>query len=308
MIFKRKNPNNENAPAKGLSVSVEELLKQQNYLPYLKLPNAKITSSLSGEVKSAFKGRGMELEEVRAYAYGDDIRDMDWRVTARKSEPFTKVYSQEKDREVTVLIDMSATMVFGTKNELKTVSAAKIAALLGWYSLQNKDRFGALIFDGKTLQYFKPQNNRQNLTAIFKALEKTSENVLKNTEKGDISAALKILQIHQKGQGIIFILSDFSSFDKQKFEQIAALAKHNRLYCLNIFDVLEEVAPPSDEYTAEYGAQKLTFDSSPEAYKLAYQQYFASKRNTLKQNCRKFSVQYAEIHTDLPVYKQLRLM
>ena len=222
--------------------------------------------------------------------------------------PFTKVYSQEKDREVTVLIDMSATMVFGTRNELKTVSAAKIAALLGWYALQNKDRFGALIFDGKTTQYFKPQNNRQNLTAIFKALEKTSEDVLKNSKKGDISSALKTLQIHQKGQGIIFILSDFSSFNKQKFEQIAALSKHNRLYCLNIFDVLEEVAPPSDEYTAEYEQQKVQFDSSSESYKRAYQQYFAGKRELLRNNCRKFSVQYSEIRTDLPLFKQLRII
>ena len=77
MFFKRKNSENKNTEMQGLSISVEELLKQQNYLPYLKMPNAKITSSLSGEVKSAFKGRGMELEEVRAYAYGDDIRDMD---------------------------------------------------------------------------------------------------------------------------------------------------------------------------------------------------------------------------------------
>ena len=130
----------------------------------------------------------------------------------------------------------------------------------------------------------------------------------KTSIKGDISTALKTLQIHQKGQGIIFILSDFSSIDKQKFEQIAALSKQNLIYFLNIFDVLEEVAPPSDEYSAEYGKQKLTFDSSSEAFRLAYRKYFADKRNILKQNCRKFSVQYAEIRTDIPLFKQLRIM
>lgn len=308
MFFKRKNSENKNTEMQGLIVSVDDLLKQQKYLPYLKLPNAKITSSLSGEVKSAFKGRGIELEEVRAYAFGDDIRDMDWRVTARKSEPFTKIYSQEKDREVTVLVDMSATMVFGTKNELKTVSAAKITALLGWYALQNKDRFGALIFNGETSQYFKPQNNRQNLIAIFKALEKTSAEVLKTSIKGDISTALKTLQIHQKGQGIIFILSDFSSIDKQKFEQIAALSKQNRIYCINIFDILEEIAPPDGEYAAEFGAQKLEFDSSPESFKLAYQKHFAAKRENIRRNCRKFSCKYIEIRTDIPLFKQLQII
>ena len=132
MLFKRKK--NQQNSDKGLSVSLEDMLKQQNYLSYLQIKNNTATSALSGEIKSALKGKGMELEEVRAYTYGDDIRDMDWRVTARKSEPFTKVYHEEKDREITVLIDMSESMVFGTKNELKTVSAAKISALLGWYA------------------------------------------------------------------------------------------------------------------------------------------------------------------------------
>ena len=184
---------------------------------------------------------------------------------------------------------MSASMVFGTRNELKTVSAAKIAALLGWYALKNKDRFGALIFDGENSHYFKPQNNRQNLTAIFKMMAQTSEKVLKKSAKGDISQSLKVLQIHQKGHGIIFILSDFSQIDVEKFKQIAALAKRNKVCLINIFDVLEEVAPPSAEYSAEYGTESLQFNSSPENFKRTYQQYFAGKREFLRQSCRKFS-------------------
>ncbi|MBR3501493.1 MAG: DUF58 domain-containing protein [Alphaproteobacteria bacterium] len=308
MFFKRKNSNSRNSETRGLSVSTEDLLQQQKFLNYLQIKNNLETSTLSGEIKSALKGRGMELEEVRAYAFGDDIRDMDWRVTARKSEPFTKVYHEEKDREITVLVDMSATMVFGTKNELKTVSAAKIAALLGWYALKNKDRFGALIFDGESSHYFKPQNNRQNLISVFNSIAQASKKVLKHSIKGDISDALKTLQIHQKGHGIIFILSDFSQVDFEKFKQITALAKRNKVCCINIFDVLEEIAPISGEYAAEYAEQRIQFDSSPDNFKRAYQQYFADKRNNLRQNCRKFAVRYVEIRTDIPVYKQLRLM
>ena len=307
MLFVRAK-NKENSKSEALSVSLETLIKQQKYLPFLQIKNNLETSTLSGEIKSALKGRGMELEEVRSYAYGDDIRDMDWRVTARKSEPFTKVYHEEKDREITVMIDMSASMVFGTRNELKTVSAAKIAALLGWYALKNKDRFGVLIFDGESSHYFKPQNNRKSLISIFKFIADISEKVLKNSAKGDISEALKTLQIHQKGHGIIFILSDFSQIDFEKFKQIAALAKNNKVCLINIFDVLEEVAPPSDEYLAQYETQTLSFDSSPEDFKREYQKYFSSKRDALRQNCRKFSCKYVEIRTDIPVYKQLRLM
>jgi len=306
MLFNHKKILQKNK-SEGLSVSLEELIEQQNYLPYLQFHTSLETSALSGEIKSALKGRGMELEEVRAYAYGDDIRDMDWRVTARKSEPFTKIYHEEKDREITVLIDMSATMVFGTKNELKTVCAAKISALLGWYCLKNKDRFGALIFDGKNSHYFKPQNNRRNLTAIFKSVVQTSENVLSESHKGDISEALRILQFHQKGHGIIFILSDFSSVDSEKFKQIATLAKKNKVCCVNIFDILEEIAPPNDRYNAVYGTQKLTFNTFSDSFKHDYQQYFAKKRELLRNSCQKFSCKYVEIRTDIPVFKQLRL-
>lgn len=307
-MFFRGKKSALNEKSAGLSVTLEDLIKQQNYLPYLQIKNNLTTSTLTGEIKSALKGRGMELEEVRSYTYGDDIRDMDWRVTARKSEPFTKVYREEKDREITVLIDMSSSMVFGTRNELKTVSAAKILALLGWYSLKNKDRFGALIFDGKTSQYFKPQNNRQNLTAVFKSLAKTSVEVLHNSGDGDISEALKILQFNQKGHGIVFILSDFQKFDTQKIKQLATIAKSNKVCCINIFDVLEEVAPPSDEYSAEYKNQKLSFDTSSEEFKHEYQIYFSQKRESLRKSLQKFSCKYVEIRTDIPVYKQLRLM
>ncbi|MBR1904010.1 MAG: DUF58 domain-containing protein, partial [Alphaproteobacteria bacterium] len=142
---------------KGLAVIVQELIEQQRYVPYLSMSENLMTSDKSGDMKSVFKGRGMEFEEVRAYNFGDDIRDIDWRVTARKSEPYTKIFREEKDREIVVLLDLSSSMVFGTKEELKSVTAAKLAALIGWMTIRNKDRFGLLLFDGQKTTYYKPQ-------------------------------------------------------------------------------------------------------------------------------------------------------
>ena len=116
MLFFRKNEKQEEK--NGLTVTISELIAQQQYLPYLSRRHNFLTSNQAGDVKSAFKGRGIELEEVRAYNFGDDIRDIDWRVTARKSEPFTKVYAEEKDRIITVVLDLSASMIFGTRHEL----------------------------------------------------------------------------------------------------------------------------------------------------------------------------------------------
>ena len=153
---------------------MDELVSLKKYLPYIRRRHNNITSYQAGDIRSAFKGRGMELEEVRAYGYGDDVRDIDWRVTARKGDVYTKVFAEEKDREVYAVLDLSPYMVFGTKKELKSVSAAKFAALLGWQSLLNKDRFGLILFDGKNSRFFKPQNNQRNLMAIFKAIADAS--------------------------------------------------------------------------------------------------------------------------------------
>ncbi len=292
----------------GLSVSVQELIAQQRYLPYLNLQKKLLTSNRAGDVKSAFKGRGMELEEVRSYNFGDDVRDIDWRITARKAEPYTKVYAEEKDRVITVVLDMSASMVFGTKNELKTVTASKISALLGWLSLKNKDRFGILIYDGKNSSYFKPQSSHAGLMAVFNKIAQTSEQVLQDSVEGNLADALQQLQFHQKGQGTIFVLSDFYRFDNDKFKNLATLAKRNIIYCIDIFDVLEEVAPISGVYKAEYNGVKTTFDSTSDKFKREYQQYFAQQRENIRKNCQKFSCKYIEIRTDVPIFKQLRVI
>ena len=122
-IFKSKPENTQN---NGLFVTVEELIAQRRYAYQLQLNRLnKLTTRHAGDVKSAFKGRGMEFEEIRAYTFGDDVRDIDWRVTARKQLPYTKLYAEEKDREVYVLLDLSPSMLFGTKQELKSVTAAK---------------------------------------------------------------------------------------------------------------------------------------------------------------------------------------
>lgn len=150
-------PKLEKAGGNGLYATLEELTEQRRFVPYLKNHQFNhIVSSRAGDVKSAFKGRGMELEEIRSYAFGDDVRDIDWRVTARRQTPYTKLFAEEKDREIYVVLDLSAHMVFGTRVELKSVAAAKIAALFGWLSLENRDRFGCLIYDGEETYVFKP--------------------------------------------------------------------------------------------------------------------------------------------------------
>ena len=292
----------------GLFASLDELIEQRQYVAYLRQQGqSKTFSSMAGDVKSAFKGRGMELEEIRSYTYGDDVRDIDWRVTARKQTPFTRLYAEEKDREIYVLLDLSAHMVFGTKKELKSVSAAKIAGLLAWLSLENRDRFGCLVYNGETTLAFKPQNSRQSLMAVFKKIAAETKNVLRKSFFGSLAKPLQFLQKTVKSQAVVFVVSDFNEFAEDTQRALAALAKKASVYAVNVFDVLEEKAPKAGEYMAAEGTERLVFDTQPKAFRREYRAYFENKRNEVRTFCRRFAARYMEVRTDIELHRQLKI-
>ncbi len=309
MLFFKKKLKQENK-SNGLYASLDDLFEQKKYLPYIKQHHNSITSDKVGNIRSAFKGRGMEFEEVRTYGFGDDVRDIDWRVTARLGNTYTKVFSEEKDREVYVILDLSPYMLFGTKKELKSVSASKIASLLGWQSLANKDRFGLVLYDGEKTRIFKPQSSQKNLMAILKAISETSSKILKapKDKKSDIKEALQFLQYNIKSRAMVFVISDFKQASEEALKSIVALTKRCKVYCVNVYDYIEEVAPLSGEYLAEYNGEKLSFDTTSPTFKNTYFQYFAQKRKAMENFCRRFGCQYINIRTDNPLHKQLKIL
>ena len=309
MIFFNKKVE-EKQKSNGLYASLDDLFEQKKYLPYIKQRHNNVTSDQAGDIRSAFKGRGMELEEVRAYGFGDDVRDIDWRVTARLGDTYTKVFSEEKDREVYVILDLSPYMLFGTKKELKSVSASKIASLLGWQSLANKDRFGLILYDGEKTRIFKPQSSQKNLMAILKTISETSNKILEapKDKKSDIKEALQFLQYNIKSRAMVFVISDFKQASEEALKSIVALTKRCKVYCINVYDYIEEVSPISGEYLAEYNNQKLSFDTTSPAFKDTYFQYFAQKRKAMECFCRQFGCQYVNIRTDKPLHKQLKIL
>ena len=310
MFFKKKKE--EENKLKGLCVTVEDLVSLKKYLPYIRQRHNNITSYQAGDIRSAFKGRGMELEEVRAYGYGDDVRDIDWRVTARKGDVYTKIFAEEKDREVYAVLDLSPYMLFGTKKELKSVSAAKLVALLGWQSIVNKDRFGLLLFNGYETRFFKPQNNQRNLMAVFKAIAHASHDVLyldkQSDEMKDLSAPLQFLQYNLKSKAQIFIISSFGDVSDSTKKILATLSRRCRVYCVNIFDILEDEAPEDGEYAAAYDGKKIIFNTFSDKYKKTYAGYFAEKRKNMETFCKRWGGHYLDIRTDRPLYRQLKII
>lgn len=300
-IFKSSEEN------RGLSVSLDELIKMRRYVNYVKPQAAKKTSSLlAGDVKSAFKGRGLEFEEIRGYAFGDDVRDMDWRVTARRNEPYIKVFQEERDREIYVLLDFSASMVFGTKKELKSVFAAKTAALIGWVALENRDRFGCIIYDGDQSYVFKAKSGVKNLLAILNTIAKMSVKILQNPHEGNFGKALKITEKTIKNQGNIFILSDFSNFDNNIKNALFALSQKGELYMLAVSDELEINPPKKGEYMAEYAGQQLVFNTYSADFIENYKAYFENKRHNIREFALKTKSPYVELKNGTDISSQIK--
>ena len=218
-----------------------------------------------------------------------------------------KLYAEEKDRAVYVWLDLSESMRFGTKKELKSVTAAKTAALIGWFALSNKDRFGLMVFDGNKTHIFEPKRDYENLLTVLKKIEKIATDSLNSTSESQ--KCFKSLQLAAKRIGkksIVFLISDFLEFDDKLKQEISALSCSNDVFLINMFDDLEENAPPKGQYLAQYGATQQLLTSSGKEYDEQYLSYFLIKRQKLKDFCLKFNCKYKQIKTDLPIFEQLR--
>ena len=305
-LFKSQNQDSGN----GLSVGLDELLNMRKYARYLKSNHTQRSySKESGDIKSAFKGRGIEMEEIRAYQFGDDVRDIDWRVTARKDQPYTKIYQEERDHEIYVWLDLSFLMLFGSKKELKSVTAAKVAALLGWAALDNKDRFGCAIFDGQETWLFKAQRDRSHLMAILKKIAEISVRSLSQQEIS-IDAKLKSLrrlQLEAKNRAEVFIVSSFVGWGDNFDKELAALSQKSKLFLINIFDNLELKAPVSGQYMAAFGSQKLVFDSSEKKYRRNYVAYFENLRRQRNDFCHRFGCKLINFNAEQSFIKDLKI-
>lgn len=190
-----------------------------------------------GEYHSAFKGRGMTFSEVRSYQYGDDVRTIDWNVTARYNEPFVKVFEEERELTLILLVDISGSEMFGGKKELKKNIITEISATLAFSALQNNDKVGLILFSDQIELYIPPSKGKIHVLRIIRELIEFKP----KSKKTDISEAFKFLVDVTKKKSIAFVLSDFISGQYEKNLKIAA-NKHD-LTGIRIYDKLEIEIP-----------------------------------------------------------------
>lgn len=235
----------------GAELCLKELLYYKPKANLLSLrPKASIKSAQAGQYLAPHKGRGMEFAEVRQYQYGDDIRAIDWRVTARTGDVHTKLYQEEKERPVFVFTDLSNSMLFGSQLLLKSVQAAHLSALVAWSACQRGDRLGGIVFSEYGHHELKPTARDKGVLSLCHQLVDIHKEALSKRElnaDNSFEDNLKRLAHLAKPGSLIYLISDFTSLDDASFKQLERLARHCELIGCHVTDPFELQLPAHRE-------------------------------------------------------------
>lgn len=257
----------------------------------------------SGGFLSPVKGRGMEFAESRVYQAGDDVRNIDWRVTARTGEVHTKVFREERERPVFISVDGRNTMRFATKGVFKSVLAAKLAALIAWAAQHQGDRIGGQLFTDTECRELKPENGKH---AVLRFL-----NVLLNANQGRAGNTLTLEQVlarltqHAHPGSLVYIISDFRGFNNASELHLARLSKHCEIILLFVYDALETALPEKGQYRFTDGEQDIVIQAN-DAQRLAYQQQFEQRLDSLKQLAKRLKLTLIQCNTEYEPIQCLR--
>ena len=233
----------------------------------------------SGEYHTSFKGRGMTFSEVRKYQYGDDIRAIYWNVTARYNEAHVKVFEEERELTMMLMVDISGSESFGSKNQFKKDIVTEIAATMAFSATQNNDKIGLILFSDQIELYIPPKKGRSHVLRIIRELIEFEP----QSHKTNIAQALKFLSSTQKKKAIVFVISDFMSEDYEQTLKIAA--KKHDITGIRVYDIREEKMPnigmvPMQD--AETGITQL-IDTSSKTVRFNYEKHYNERLSYFKE-------------------------
>jgi uncharacterized protein (DUF58 family) len=233
----------------------------------------------SGEYHTSFKGKGMTFSEVRPYQYGDDIRAIDWNVTARYNEAHVKVFEEERELTMMLMVDISGSESFGTKNSFKKDIVTEIAATMAFSATQNNDKIGLMLFSDQIELYIPPKKGRSHVLRIIRELIEFKP----KSNKTDVGMALKFLSGTQKKKAIVFVISDFMSDDYEQTLKIAS--KKHDITGIRVYDFREEKMPDIgmvEMLDAETGKIEL-INTGSKTVRMNYEKYYAEKVKYFKE-------------------------
>ncbi|GGC81396.1 DUF58 domain-containing protein [Chelatococcus reniformis] len=263
-------------------------------------PSGTVRTHHHGGYKSAFRGRGMEFDEVRAYQPGDDIRTIDWRVTARTGRTHTKLFQEERERPVLILLDVRASMRFGTRDTFKSVLAARAAAVLTWVSVDNGDRVGGVILAPSRIRSHRPERSQGRILGFIKAMaDATADRFGTEPAAPEPTLADALVRMRRAARPgtLVFVISDFRDLDTATARELGRLSLQAQVSNLFVYDRLEAAMPGRGRYRLSDGADVAVLDGDSKAARDAYAQHLAGRRGAVELLSRQRGMLFVPLQT-----------
>jgi len=274
------------------------------------LPAQPVHSVLSGRKRSRLRGRGLDFDELRHYRPGDDIRNMDWRITRRARTPYVRVYTEERDRPVWVVVDQRLSMFFGSQYQMKSVAAAEAAALAAWRVLGVGDRIGALIFGDHEQRLSLPSRSQATTMGWLKALTTMNNSLNANSEHAPnteaLTQALRALAPRLGHDGLVIIISDFDGWDDESLRALKVIRRSNDVIATVVSDPLERDIVSAHKLVVSDGRHQLEIDTDGSAAANRFRADFQQRFEMLFASLKRHAIPVVPIGTESDVTLQLQ--
>lgn len=276
------------------------------------LPRHAITSLISGRHASRLRGRGLDFEEIRAYMPGDDIRTIDWKVTARMRKPFIRVYTEERDRPAILIVDQRMSMFFGSRVNMKSVTAAQVAALSMWRILSVGDRVGAVVFNDSEFKIFRPHRSRPHVQSILGTLSKYNQQLRADSEqprnRGMLNEVLQRASRLASHDYLVCIVSDFDGMDQETRRLLIEMAQHNNVIAALVYDPLAKKSPKGARLVVSHGELQVEIDLTKSKIRKPITQFSNERLSGVEQKLKEAGVPVLPFNTEEGVTEQLHRM
>lgn len=262
----------------------------------------RVNSLQTGAYVSHFRGRGMEFDESRPYQPGDDPRSIDWRVTARSTTAYTKLFREERERPVLVVVDIRSTMHFATQGCFKSVNASRAAALLAWAAHHRGDRLGGIVFGDTTHRELKPRLGRRAALRFVHALVghrdwEQGDDPVENGAEALTQAMSSLRRVARPGS-LVVVISDFIGFSRVAQSYLSSVARHNEVLAVFMNDPLERELPPPGRYRLVSAEDELAIDTYASGARRDYHNAFEKRTQELEAFCQRYGVHLMPMSTD----------
>jgi len=291
--------------------SLDQLTRlQASAMGFSFLPRQPVGSLLAGRHASRLRGRGLNFDEIRHYVAGDDVRNMDWKVTARMRKPHIRVYTEERDRPVTLLVDQRQSMFFGSKRCMKSVAAAELAALAAWRVLSSGDRVGALLFNDSDIEEISPQRSRNQVMWMLGKLVAMNQELSASSPakrspdmlNGALDQAARLVS----HDALVVVITDGLGVDEQTLRLVARLQARNDLVWARVYDRLEKDLPDLGQVYLGDAETEMELNTSDRALIGRFGEQFESQMNWARNQALRAEVPYLAIDAAEEVLPQLR--